>query len=149
MHHINTIDALRDRFLTHREAYVAAAILPRLPGGECLVRLHDRDTYEEPEETRRFAGTATIAGTQLHRVKIEDGKKDAFHLTPAPHSIRAYKVSGHDFDAFVAGTAPDFDTDQTSLSDFGGDASIIQQADPIGDKGEPGGQYDRKPVSPL
>lgn len=127
MYQVEDFDVLRRR-LTEREALVAASVLPHLPDGECLVRVHDVEPprrYERPDDTRKFKEyTPTLAGTRLRRVAYDtdtpDRQADAVELTPAPHSIRSYAVSGHDFDAFQIGDDPDFDdTDQAFLSDFG------------------------------
>ena len=122
MYRIEDFDGLRRR-LTEREALVAASILPHLPDGDVLVRVHDRDHYEEHDDTLRFKNrSTTIAGTRLRRVTFDgDGATgDKVELTPSPHGAHSYWVSGHDFDAFQIGDDPDFDdTDQTFLSDFG------------------------------
>jgi len=129
MYQVEDFDVLRTRLRTEREALVAAAVLPHLPDGECLVRVHDRDRYECPDDTRKFIESCpTIAGTELRRVEYDEdaGKADAVELTPSPHPRRSYAVSGHDFDAFRIGDEPDFDdTDQASLSDFGFEPSPI------------------------
>jgi hypothetical protein len=128
MIHTNDLTTLRESLLTEREALVAAAVLPSLPANECLVRIHDRDEYENDVATRSFlSNTKPISGTRLRRVAFDHKPNDdGVELTPTPHGTRDYTVSGHDFHAFRIGGDPDFDdTDQTLLSDFGFEPSPV------------------------
>jgi len=128
MYQVEDFDVLRTRLRTEREALVAAAILPNLPDGDALVRVHDRPRYEEDDTLRFLNRSDTIAGTRLRRVTYdaEGATGDKVELTPSPHGAHSYWVSGHDFDAFRIGDEPDFDdTDQAFLSDFGFEPRVV------------------------
>jgi hypothetical protein len=153
MYRIEDFDVLKRRLQNEREVLVAAAVLPHLPDGECLIRVHDRDRYERPNDTERFKHRCpTIAGTRLRRVEYDGDtpkrQADAVELTPSPHAVRSYAISGHDFDGFRAVDDPDFDdTDQTFLSDFGFEPSSVDNVH-LG-VSRTDDTFDRKPLFPV
>jgi len=112
-----------NRRLSDRGALVAAAVLPGLPDGEILARLHQRWECEGPDDTEAFKQMCpTIGGTRLRRVEFdgETSTDECAELTPSPHGIRSYSIRRDNYDGFLIGDDPDFDdTDQSFLSDFG------------------------------
>jgi len=142
---------LTDAALTEREALVAASILPGLPDGDVLVRVHDRTRFESDDAERFKEQVSPIAGTRLRRVTIDGdaGSGEQVDVTASPHGITAYRLSVHDFVAFARPEeAPDFDdTDQTFLSDFGFSTSATDAVH-LGVR-RTDDTFERKPVFPV
>lgn len=120
---------LRQYGLTEREALAAAAILPNLPQTNALVALRadqrtNADPWEDPETIDRIRRNETpiVPGGDVYRIAQPQGDASTHVVVaPVPHGRREYYVHENDV-RFFAPPDPadtDFETDQTTLSDFG------------------------------
>lgn len=128
MYHPTTFEDLRKRTDTERDALIAAAFLPNLPGDEVLVRV-DGSRFDPSDDLETFEErVSTIAGSEnLRRVEPDEPPGYASHkeqvvLKPRPHGIgRTYRVGTNEVD-LIAPTDSEYDFDDTAqsfLSDFG------------------------------
>lgn len=145
---------LREHGLTEREAYAAAAILPNLPETNVLVALTPDDrrgfkTYQKPETIERFRRNETpiVPGGDVYRaVQPDTDQSDMIVVAPFPHGRREYYVHEADVRFFVSPDPADadFETDQTTLSDFGIPTPHFAKT-----RESMSSPYDRKPHLPV
>lgn len=121
-----TFGSLRSRTsLSERECLAAAAILPNLPDTDVLVAVRTTDPmYHEPDPIERIQKheTPIVPGGSVYRAVISEPDTARYmSVVPRPYNRREYYVHEGDVDVFVPPhpADADFETDQTTLSDFG------------------------------
>lgn len=119
---------LREHGLTEREALASAAILPNLPETNVLVALAPDTrphavTWEDPDPIERLQRyeKPIVPGGDVYRAVVEGDDSRYMSIVPVPYSRRGYYVHEGDVRLFapVDPTDTDFETDQTTLTDFG------------------------------
>lgn len=123
---------------TERDALVAAAILPHLPGDDVLVRVKPEDERPAATDTNEavddFVDRVPCVGgaSNLRRVTVDSPDHipdEQIDVKPSPHGIKSYRVSEYEVDVLAPTEGDDEydfdDTEQTFLHDFGVESTIL------------------------
>lgn len=135
MYHPTDFDDLRSIGLSERDALAAAAMLPHLPDTDALARVIPDDERGAPfprdDRVDDFADRVPTVGgaSNLRRVTVDHdaAPDDKVSIEPTPHGLRSYHVTPVDVD-LLGPTDDEYDfedTDQSLLSDFGFESSIL------------------------